>query len=143
MLCKPSLLFLFLSLMLPAASFGAVGTKSLCPEQIETIQSVKHVPEGWSAVIDWQPSRLINAGFYDGHPDQQAELAPSEVKATKRQVKNTWKFSASHNDSLWIKCIYSDTGLSLVKQLGENISTCTTSYDNRFSPALLVSVNCE
>lgn len=48
-----------------------------------------------------------------------------------------------HNGSLWIKCIYSDTGLSLVKQLGTDISACTASYDSRFSPALLIDVSCE
>ncbi|WP_147375810.1 STY0301 family protein [Noviherbaspirillum cavernae] len=143
MTCKPAFFVLFYSLLFPAASFGATNLKNVCPARIETSQSPRKIPEGWTPVLEGGPSILTNAGFYDGHPEQLAELAPSKSKSTRRELVNDWSFSTAHNGSIWIKCIYSNTGLSLARQLDKDISSCSISYDARHAPFSIADITCK
>lgn len=121
----------------------ATSAISLCPEQILPLQTLEHLPKGWTALSEQSPSRLTNVGFYDGHPDKQAELAPTGHKTLAKRFINQWKFIKLHNDQIWIRCRYVDTNVSLVKPLDGHISSCSAGYDLRTAPPQLTDISCK
>ena len=139
--------YLPISLGLLFLPFGVLAESvepTLCPTRLETKQVIENSPSGWSGFGEQvAQSKLENVSFFDGDPQQQAELAPSPIQVTKRHLKNTWHFSNLHNGSVWLQCVYADTRLALAKPLASSTSSCTATYDNRFTPPRLERLSCK
>jgi hypothetical protein len=126
-----SFLALFVTAVLAIDADHAVAgeTGKWCPETIETQQEPKTIPEGYAVSADTLgPSRLTYVSFFDGPPEQQADLVPDEDKGGQPE----WHFSSpSKVGGYWIGCHYSRTQLMLTRQLPASVRKCSVSYQKR------------
>lgn len=99
-----------------------------CPKEYP--QDALQVPEVW---MQWTPQksnivRLSGVSFYDSHPSQRMELAPSLGSDTKLSATSTWLLNRPFANGKWFSCDYNNGTLGLARQLPDAITKCTVKY---------------
>lgn len=116
-----------------------------CPETISTVESIKSTPSGWQS---WQAKTSQTskfwdtAAFYDGHPDEEASLAPSQSDDEKHQEKknytSTWQFGSKRERDIYVSCGYQHSTYKLIQTLPKHITQCIVTYDSGWTNKGLV-----
>ena len=122
-------------LLLVFFSFSAAA-EVICPPELKTDQKIIDAPKGWKEHEEKMNTRqtLVNAFFYDGHPDELASLVPDTDDKAQR---NTWNFDKKQKP--FVACAYRNTYLQLIKEL--KVSKCENQYANDWKE--LKSVTCK
>jgi hypothetical protein len=91
-----------------------------CPASIAVAETAKEVPGGWQAFADDEIHYLKRIGFFLGHPRGMAEQVPDRDTA----LRAVWQFPGKQSENYWIVCRYTDTSMTLVRQLPPGRSQC-------------------
>ena len=113
-----------------ACSGGAMAAPQ-CPSEIDTTQQLEKPAPGWREFHSKTPHRLNQITFYDGHPDEQASLAPDTSKSMKGAEISTWQFGNRIGRRIWIACGYAGTAISLIQELHDATRSCSITYDSK------------
>jgi hypothetical protein len=94
---------------------------------------------------EWQEYSSINTSkrmaylesvrFFEGHPSEQNELLlESTPTARKGERAETRSFDFKFTKPIWIECSYSNTNITLMRQLDSSIKECYVYYDSSIKP---------
>ena len=110
-----------------------------CPKTFKTIQSLRDVPAGWQPFIDTTNTRhrLDAVAFYDGSPKDLATLKPDNGDSNEPPV---WTFTRSGGRAIWQVCGYTQTAVTLARQLPDTIKGCHVDRDKKTEE---ISVSCQ
>lgn len=94
-----------------------------CPKTLKTLQSLRDVPAGWQPFLDTTNTRhhLEQVAFYDGSPKDLAMLKPDNGDSDELPV---WTFTRSGGRAIWQVCVYTQTAVSLARQVPDKITRC-------------------
>jgi hypothetical protein len=114
----------FVILFFSVRSLFAAETRYECPPEIQTTQSGKNAPEGWTAVSQNDSHHWINSvGVFDGPPQEMASLVPDDEENLD-PAKTVWTFSKKKERPIWFSCGYARTDVLLAKELPLDITQC-------------------
>ncbi len=101
----------------------------LCPQRIETDQTLESDPASWTVGTHQFPSLLKRVHLYDGPPDQLASL----VADNKTSTDGVYVYTLDNENprNYWIACVYSNTRLTLSTPLPAGITVCRVTADNK------------
>jgi len=109
----------------PAVAGNSAKWKPLdwmCPPviDVEANQTLKKTPEGWRKFVDSTNYRANLEGihFYDGEPEQMADLRPDDNGLVDVQDRPHW-----------ITCKYLATSVQLTRVLPRALRECRVQYD--------------
>ena len=110
-----------------AAAAGAEGATAVeCPSTLKITSSVQ-VPVGWEQVSQGLESILVGVSVYDGHPSQEANLAPRNLPSKGGFEVAQWGVG----DGSWLLCHYSGTYVTLAKPIPKDFKSCKAYYKHR------------
>jgi hypothetical protein len=118
-----AMLGLGVGLACSSAPLWAREVQVQCPKAIETTTSLRNKVSGWQvmdskAVHYWQ-----GVTFYDGHPKENASLAPEK----NTDAAAVWSFTGTA--PIYAACGYYRTSLELYQALPQGVMRCTVRYD--------------
>lgn len=118
-----------------AKNLKAIGGAPMtaCPDPIHTNQSLSRPQAGWDAAVDQTPNGLLFLNFFDRPPSAGKMLSPDRRSEQRRmeEYAQEWDFPASMAGDIWVSCVYSDTGVSLIRRLPGTIGGCRVTYSSR------------
>jgi hypothetical protein len=115
------------SLVLSSTVYAA---KPACPDSINTKQSLKNKVQEWLEFRSEDGTILKSIEFYDGNPFKKIHLAPDN--AEKGASEQVWTFQK--NQEIWQLCRYTNTNITLTKQMPAGLKTCTVKNSATVSP---------
>jgi len=92
----------------------------------------------WDVISTVEAHGLENARFYDGHPQEEAELVPDESS----KQRSVWRFVKNDKRRIWLTCSYKATTLVLARQLPASVTQCVVNHRRREADAPL-GVQCD
>jgi len=137
------LLSIFLICAIPNLSYAE---QLVCPKAISVQERVGETPDAWTALPDGLPHQLKGIGFYEGHPEKLAALAPEQETKKKGFLYSTWSFNSETAKNLWMSCTYGRTSMTLVRPLNKIYSQCIVKSNPTLQvegQPMLVSIECK
>lgn len=114
---------IFSALLFSAPTLAAGEQTVVCPERLmqQSAQvNAENIPDGFEFMS--RPGRLWLSGLslYDGHPRDNAVLAPSDESATEP----VWRFEGDYFDGKWLSCDYGMGHVRLYRKLDDAVAEC-------------------
>jgi len=131
-----SLFLPFAALALSPSPATAEESTALCPERLETEQSIRAPVEGYQAVDAIDKHFWSEVIFYQGRPEKMISLLyETDANTPDHGFTLTWRLDPKIE--YWIECQYSSTSIVLRKKLPP-VSACEVTYKWRN----IVAVDC-
>lgn len=125
--------FLFLCML----SLNLFAKESPCPQKMESNQVIAKNISGWKTFQDSNDIHILKSvDFYDGNPKEMAQLAPDNADS-----KNDPAWTFGSKSEIWQVCRYTNTKISLTKNLGRNLKNCSVKFNKNITPQV-DSINC-
>lgn len=106
----------------------AAAPAATCPDRLDTDQSVRALPDGFTASpSEGLVSRLSLVSFTEGDDEPGADVQPQQSQADGHVVR-TWQFTAPR---VRLHCAYAATRLVLTRDMPKGVSRCTATLDSR------------
>jgi hypothetical protein len=119
-------LLLAASVLLAAPVVPASAEEFICAHKIETTQSLKAAPQGWSACRDPNDQIFESITLFDGEPAEGNVLAPASADSSPA---TSWTFTPKKGRVVWMQCNYRQTAMRLSRPLPEKITKCAYNAD--------------
>jgi len=132
---------LLLTLSAFLISSVALGEELLCPESIETAQTLRStLPKGWTSAVDSLNGKhpLENVQVFDGPFDDGASLIPDN-EGTEETPH--WLLSKDAPRPFTMACFYSQSVVRVLHELPKKSKKCTLLF--KTEPYRVRGLNCE
>jgi hypothetical protein len=119
----------------------AWGEKLLCPESIETAQTLRSaLPKGWTSAVDSLNGKhpLENVQVFDGPFDDGASLVPDNEG---KEETPHWILSKDAPRPFLMACFYSQSVVRVLHELPKDAKKCTTLFKTK--PYRVLGLSCE
>lgn len=113
-----------------------------CPANVTLRPHSTAILTEWHVIAEAEVHELENVRFFDGDPEQEAELVPDE-STVQRSV---WNFVGDGKRHIWVACSYKATTLMLARQLPMSVRRCVSNYQRRGDdapPGKVLDVQCD
>lgn len=125
--------FIILSLV----AFNISAKEYACPPKLETNQVIAKNISGWKTFLDSNDINILESvDFYNGNPSEMAQMMPDNADSKKDPV---WTFGAKRE--IWQVCRYTNTKISLSKNLGSRLKKCAVKFNKQIDPQI-DSISC-
>ena len=128
---------------------SAVSAKQefLCPPKIQ-LRSVAIVEQqensGYSTSISKAPQWLSGASVFDGNPQGDDSLKPTQIQRTGDIEISIWKFEGPYTEEKWLSCDYLGGTVKLSARLENGIKYCRATTHVQVKPRKLnIKFGCE
>jgi len=111
---------------LPSAVLADVG----CLMKVEVKQALAAPPSGWTAGLDKLPTEAAGISVFEGPPEEMADLVPDDGKDAADTRSDIWNLPQSER-GYWLVCHYSNTTVTLARQLPATVTRCEAVYEKR------------
>jgi len=111
---------------LPSAVLADVG----CPMKVEVRQALAAPQPGWTAGLDKLPTEAAGVSVFEGLPEEMADLVPDDGKDAADTRSDIWNLPQSDR-GYWLVCRYSNTTVTLARQLPATVTRCEAVYEKQ------------
>jgi hypothetical protein len=111
---------------LPSAVLADVG----CLMKVEVKQALGAPQSGWTAGLDKLPTEAAGISVFEGPPEEMADLVPDDGKDAADTRSDIWNLPQSEH-GYWLVCHYSNTTVTLARQLPATVTRCEAVYEKQ------------
>lgn len=118
-----------LALLASIAGNPVFAAGTVCPRTVLEKPSIMRNEPDWKIVSDAEEKALTSVGIYLSRPpDERLSGQVPDTITTKRVERNHWRLLRSPGDRYWLGCNYANTTVMLVRELGNEVQSCTVEY---------------
>lgn len=111
-----------------AARAQSFSTGLSCPEKVTVSETIAPA-QGWKASPSQSERAFERVSIFNGIAGgKEYELAPDGEKQAGGKIVQTWKLKDYRSMNIFLRCRYHDTPAVLLRDLPENLATCTLTF---------------